>query len=107
MYQRLGKFVGDSRCEKLPILICGKGCTTKKGPEECHSKDIDTVVDVPEEVCDLNPQKTCRYATKLVPKLKPKHQCTTIPQEVCHLKFSSPQKDQKPLRSEWCLDERQ
>ena len=25
-----------------------------------------SVVDVPEEVCDLNPIETCRYATKLV-----------------------------------------
>jgi hypothetical protein len=22
-----GKFVGDSKCEKLPIEICGAGCT--------------------------------------------------------------------------------
>ena len=25
-----------------------------------------SVIDVPEEVCDLNPIETCRYATKLV-----------------------------------------
>ncbi|CAB4054162.1 unnamed protein product [Lepeophtheirus salmonis] len=52
-----GKFVGDTKCEKLPIEICGAGCVTEEGPEECHDKTITSLVDVPEEVCDLNPQK--------------------------------------------------
>ena len=63
------------------------------------------MVDVPEETCDLNPQKTCRLATKLVPRLKPKHQCTVFPTNVCQLKFTTPRVEKKPLRSEWCLDE--
>lgn len=100
-----GKFVGDTRCEKLPIEICGRGCITEEGAEECHNKEIDTLVDVPEESCDLNPQKTCRLVTKLVPSLKPKKECTTIPQETCNLKFTQPERKQKPLRTEWCLDE--
>ena len=57
---------------------------------------IASLVDVPEEICDLNPQKTCRWnkktelfqfyslqprlITKLVPKLSPKHECTIVPQ---------------------------
>ena len=66
-----------------------------------------SVVDVPEEVCDLNPIETCRYATKLVtpvflcnikvalphnvvlppnspqvPHLSPTHECTLVPKEV-------------------------
>ena len=69
-------------CEKLPVEICGAGCTTEEGPEECHNKEVDTVIDVPEEICDLNPQKTCRFATKLVPRLKPKHECTTFPKVI-------------------------
>jgi len=100
-----GKYVGETECEKLPVEICGAGCTTEEGPEECHNKEISALVDIPEEVCDLNPQTTCRLTTKLVPRLKPKHECTTIPQEVCNLKFSSPRIEKKPLRSEWCLDE--
>merc|ERR1712060_200531 len=75
------------------------------GPEECHEKEIDTLVDVPEETCDLNPQKTCRLVTRLVPSLKPKSECTTVPQETCNLKFTQPERKQKPLRTEWCLDE--
>jgi hypothetical protein len=100
----LGKFVGDTSCEKLPVEICGAGCVTTEGDEECHDKTITSLIDVPEEVCDLNPQKTCKFQTKLVPKLKPAHECTIIPREVCHLKFSSPQEVEKPLKTKWCLD---
>ena len=99
-----GKFVGDTKCEKLPVEICGAGCITEEGPEECHDKSITSLLDVPEEVCDLNPQKTCRFQTKLVPRLKPEHECTIIPQETCNLKFSNPQQVDKPLRTKWCLD---
>ena len=60
---------------------------------------------MPDEVCDLNPQKVCRFATRLVPVLTPKHECTIIPKETCHLRFESPRLEKKPLRSEWCLDE--
>jgi hypothetical protein len=87
------------------VQICGAGCTTEDGEEECHDKPIDTLVDVPEESCDLNPQKTCRLQTKLVPKLKPTAECTIIPREVCTLKFSTPREVSKPLVSDWCLDE--
>jgi hypothetical protein len=99
-----GKFVGDTHCEKLPVEICGAGCVTEEGAEECHDKVITSLVDVPEETCDLNPQQTCRFQTKLVPKLKPVAECTTIPQEVCNLKFSQPQEVDKPLKTKWCLD---
>ena len=100
-----GKFVGDTGCEKQPIEICGAGCVFEEGEEECHEKEIDTVVDVPEESCDLNPQKTCRLATKLVPSLTPKHECTQVPKETCNLKFSSPEVTKGLLKTEWCLDE--
>jgi len=99
-----GKFVGDTSCEKLPVELCGEGCKVEEGEEECHDKEVDTLVDVPEEVCDLNPQKTCRFQTKLVPKLKPEHECTIIPQEICQLKFDSAREEVKPFMSKWCID---
>jgi len=99
-----GKFVGDTACEKLPVEICGAGCVIEEGVEECHDKVIASVVDVPEESCDLNPQKTCRFVTKLVPKLSPVHQCTIVPRETCILKFSQPRQVPKPLQTRWCLD---
>ena len=52
----------------------------------------------------MNPQQTCRFQTKLVPKLHPVAECTTIPKEVCNLKFSQPQEVDKPLKTRWCLD---
>ena len=97
--------MGDTSCEKLPVEICGAGCVVEEGPEECHEKQIDSLVDVPEEMCDLNPQKTCRLVTKLVPSLDPKRECTTVPKETCNLRFSQPSLQNKPLRTEWCLDE--
>ena len=48
-----GKFVGDTSCEKLPIELCGEGCRVEEGEEECHDKEIDTLIDVPEEVICL------------------------------------------------------
>jgi hypothetical protein len=99
-----GKFVGDTNCEKLPIEICGSGCTTNEGAEECHDKIITSLVDVPEETCDLNPQKTCRFITKLVPKLKPKPECTIIPKETCQLKFTQAKPISKVLKTRWCQD---
>ncbi len=66
---------------------------------------VDIVVDIPEEICDLNPQKTCHLATKMVPKLTPEHECTKVPQEVCQLSFGPPQVVSKPFKAEWCLDE--
>ena len=35
-----GKFVGDTNCERLPIEICGAGCTIEQQPEECHDKEV-------------------------------------------------------------------
>ncbi|XP_040577930.1 uncharacterized protein [Lepeophtheirus salmonis] len=100
-----GKFVGDTRCQKLPIKICGRGCITQEGKEECHDKKIVTMTDIPEEICDLNPQRTCSRQTKLVPKLKPEHECTIVPQEVCNIKFTPPTIQKKALKTKWCLDD--
>jgi len=99
-----GKFVGDTACEKLPVEICGAGCAFEEGEEECHDKVLTSLVDVPEEVCDLNPQKICKFITKLVPKLSPEHQCTIVPKETCFLKFTQPKQVPKPLLTKWCLD---
>ena len=99
-----GKFVGDTSCEKQPVELCGQGCRMEQGEPECHDKAITSLLDVPEEVCDLNPQKTCRFVTRLVPRLKPEHECTIIPQEICNLKFSAPKQVDKPLKTKWCID---
>ena len=97
-----GKFVMDTNCEKLPVEMCGQGCVSEEGVEECHDTVVTSVVDVPEEVCDINPLKTCREATKLVPKLEPSQECTVVPKERCELKFSKPNTSKKFLVTKWC-----
>jgi hypothetical protein len=100
-----GKFGADTTCEKLPVEICGTGCTFEDGVDECDDKVVTSAVDIPEEVCDLNPQKTCRFATKLVPKLEPIQECTIVTKETCQLGFSKPKPSKKPITTKWCLDE--
>ena len=78
-----GPFLADTSCEKLPVKICGAGCSYVDGAEECHEKVVTSVVNVPQEICDLNPRKSCRLSTKLVPKLEPVKECTVVPKETC------------------------
>lgn len=107
VYRRDGNsdaFLGDTKCKGIPVEVCGAGCVTRLGEEECHVKEIDSLVDVPEEFCDLNPQKTCKLVTKLVPRLKARRECTQVPREFCTLELGPPQIISKPLRTEWCLE---
>ena len=39
-----------------------------------------------------------------MPRLKPTHECTVIPQEICQLKFDTPREEIKPFMSKWCID---
>ena len=94
----------QTECHKQPLEICGAGCDYKEGAEECHEKVIASVVEVPEEVCDISPQKTCRLVTKLVPRLKPREKCTITPQETCSWQHKPPRKVKKPLLTKWCLE---
>ncbi len=57
---------------------------------------------VPEETCNLEPQKICRHVTKLVPHLKPAEECVDIPKEVCSRSRRNPRKVQKPVIKKWC-----
>ena len=100
-----GKYQADTECQKLPVRICGPGCEYKEQEEVCHDKVLTSVVEIPEEVCDLNPQKICHFATKLVPKLEPLQECTKVTKESCHISFSEPKRLKKPLTTKWCLDE--
>ena len=56
----------------------------------CREEVVESVVDVPEEVCDLVPLKTCSLVTKLFPKLTSTVECSKIPKEFCHFKFKVP-----------------
>ena len=97
--------ITSTKCEKLPFDVCGQGCVSREGEEECEEEVAESLVEVPEETCDLMPMKTCRLVTKLVPSLKPQEECVSVPREVCSLVFSHPKKIMVPLKTEWCLDQ--
>ena len=50
---------------------------------ECYDKVQTVVQDAPKEQCSLEPQRTCKHVTKLVPKLEPIEECVDVPKEVC------------------------
>ena len=49
-------------------------------------------------------QRCNQMILTLVPRLKPEHECTVIPQEVCQLKFDTPKQEVVPFMSKWCID---
>jgi len=103
-----GKFVGDTSCEKIPVKLCGDAkCKMVEGPQECHDKVTASLVDQPEEHCDLTPQKSCRHKTSLIPRLKAVPECTLVPREVCHVKYVNSRIETVPFTSLWCQDEPQ
>ena len=82
---------------QVPVEVCGAGCVTEPGPQQCTDKQVgsqlqvkvcssgvqvETLVQVPDEFCDIVPQQSCSQATKLVPRLRPKQECTAVPTEV-------------------------
>jgi len=97
------KHTPDTKCVKKPRKLCGDGkCELKPGPEQCHDKKETVVIDVPEETCNLEPQKTCKFVTKLVPLLKPVEECVDIPKEVCSRSRGNPRTEKKPVVKKWC-----
>merc|ERR1711872_40927 len=97
------KYTPETECKKVPRELCGpSGCELKPGPEECFDKKETIVQEVPEETCNLEPQRACKHVTKLVPLLKPAEECVDIPKEVCSRSRTNPRKVQKPVVKKWC-----
>jgi len=90
-------------CTKEPRELCAPaGCGFKQGREECYDKTQTVVQDAPKEECNLEPQRTCRHVTKLVPKLEPTEACVDVPKEVCTRSRTNPRKVNKPVVKKWC-----
>ncbi len=68
----------------------------------CHDKNLESTVQKPEEVCDLQPQTHCRLVTNLVPHLESQTVCKDVPKEICHLKLDHPKMVRKPVKLKWC-----
>ena len=92
-------------CERHPVRLCGAGCIIRQEEEDsCQEKDVATIVEVPEENCDLQPRKSCRMETQLVPSLKPTKECTQVPLKTCQLRIGK-QSGEVRLDTEWCQEE--
>ena len=64
---------------------------------DCPLKTLENAIDVPEEICDLVPQKTCRGVYKLVPYLVPEPECKDVPREVCSFGVKGTKLGEKPI----------
>jgi hypothetical protein len=97
------KYTPITGCTKEPREICApSGCGFKEGEDECYKKTQTVVQDSPKEQCTLEPQRTCKHVTKLVPKLEPKEECVDVPKEVCTRSRTNPRKVKKPVIKKWC-----
>jgi len=98
-----GQHVGDTRCEHIPVNYCTReNCRMVPGPQECHDKVSVSVIDQPEERCDLVPNSVCHHKTKLVPRLRPEPECVLVPQQVCDIKHVNTRVERVPYTTLWC-----
>jgi len=101
--RKITKYTPMTGCEKVPRELCAPaGCGFKQGPEECHPVTKTIVGEKPEETCTLQPQRTCKHVTKLVPKLVATEECVDVPKEVCTRSKTNPRKIKKPVVKKWC-----
>merc|ERR1712059_225219 len=97
------KYTPITGCTKEPRELCAPaGCGFKQGAEECYDKVQTVVQDAPKEQCTLEPQRTCKHVTKLVPKLEPTEECVDVPKEVRTRSRTNPRKVKKPVVKKWC-----
>merc|ERR1712083_179278 len=90
------KYTPETACYKEPRELCApRGCGFRNGTVECHNKVKTIVVDNPLETCEIEPQRTCKHVTKLVPKLVAAEECVDVPKEVCSRSKSNPRKIKK------------
>merc|ERR1711973_82937 len=101
--KQVKKYTPITGCTKEPRELCASaGCGFKEGAEECFDKVQTVVQDAPKEQCSLEPQRTCKHVTKLVPKLEPTEECVDVPKEVCTRSRTNPRKVKKPVVKKWC-----
>jgi len=101
--QQTTKYTPLTKCNKVPVELCGPaGCGFVEGVEQCYEKTQTVIGDKPEETCSLDPQRTCKHVTKLVPKLVEVENCFDVPKEVCVRSQTNPRKVKKPVVKKWC-----
>ena len=74
-----------------------------QGPVECREVPKTMVIDNPVEECEMNPIRTCKFVTRLVPKLAAKVTCIDVPKEICSKSKGKPRRVKKPVIKKWCF----
>ena len=114
-----------TQCRKEPRTLCTPGdCPHKtvsityilcqgdynrtrssflQGPVQCQEKMKTVMVETPQEQCDLEPQKVCTTATKMVPQLRRSQECVEVPKEVCAMSRVNPTIKTVPFIQNWCF----
>merc|ERR1712141_19359 len=101
--KKVTKFTTMTGCNKEPTELCAPaGCGFKEGVEECHDVVKTHIQEKPEEECTLEPVKTCKHITRLVPKLVEVQECVDVPKEICNRSKQNPRKVKKPIIKNWC-----
>merc|ERR1712013_726994 len=102
--KKVKKYTPKTSCTKVPQEACmPQGCGLKEGPVECHDKVQTVVSENPVENCDMEPLRTCKHVTKLVPKLDTVQDCVDVPKEICARSKVNPRRVKKPSIQKWCF----
>ena len=86
----------------------GKHCSVQsysshtQGAVQCQDKVKTVIVDNPVEQCDMEPLRTCKHVTRLVPQLEPRQECVDVPKEICARSRVNPKRVKKPSIQKWC-----
>ena len=51
----------------------------------------------------MEPLRTCKHITKLVPKLEATQDCVDVPKEICARSKVNPRRVKKPSIQKWCF----
>eukprot|EP00090_Calanus_glacialis_P007315 TRINITY_DN15757_c0_g1_i5.p1 TRINITY_DN15757_c0_g1~~TRINITY_DN15757_c0_g1_i5.p1 ORF type:complete len:457 (-),score=88.88 TRINITY_DN15757_c0_g1_i5:62-1432(-) len=93
----------ETSCNKMSRNVCApSNCILKKTKKICQDETQNSVLNIPTESCDLEPQEDCSMETVLIPRLVQKPRCLKVPQEICVNTKGNPKKVLKPVIKEWC-----
>merc|ERR1712106_1131933 len=102
--KKVKKYTPHTSCKKVPKEACSpRGCGVKEGPVNCQDKVKTIISENPVEDCDMEPLRTCKHVTKLVPKLDTVQDCVDVPKEICSRSKVNPRKVKKPAIQKWCF----
>jgi len=101
--KKVTKYTTMTGCNKEPTELCAPvGCGFTEGEEECHDVVKTHIQEKPEEECTLEPVRTCKHITRLVPKLVEVQECVDVPKEICNRSKQNPRRVKKPIIKNWC-----